>query len=722
MGCYQTNISGAEGIGIGTGSQNTIDILLGCPNPTTAANLCANLTLGGYSDWFLPSKDELNEMYLNIGQGNTLGLGNIGQFWGYLYWTSSEAGSNTAYAMNFGDGYMGHILKNYDGHVRAIRAFGGLPIYGCTDQTAINYNSIANNDDGSCLIPGCTDPTACNYDPTATIDDGSCEFISCSGCTDPIALNFNPTATIDDGSCVTIGSYYQGGIIFYLDGNGGGLIAAPFDQANSRWGCAGTLLSGVQSPAIGAGAGNTINIVSGCTTPNIAADICSDLTLGGYSDWFLPSLNELNQMYINRATINMTAIANGGGSFDELNTPWYYSSTQWNGVFARYQNFNTGIQDETNKYNIMKVRAVRAFSGASNPLPYGCMDVAGCNYDPNANTDDGSCTYPATNANCAGNCLAGFIDINGICVAFVYGCMDATACNYDPNANTDDGSCEFTTCAGCTDPTACTYDPSATIDDGSCVGLVGCTYIGSPSYDPLATCGDTTTQCLLIGDMFYGGMIFYLDGTGKGCVASMECINAACQVVCSSYSPDEFWSECGTPPQGTQIDAKFPWSTISCAPTMWLGADGAGMFDGRSNTIAILEYCDGCDGVYNANQTAARMAANAANNSSSGTKSSSCETDEWGNPNPDYARWFLPTKQQLNAMYNNIGPGNVLGLGNIGLFEETGYWSSTEESLDKAWRKSFDPSNGQNATRDKSTQYRVRAVRCFNCNIPGECD
>ena len=73
-------------------------------------------------------------------------------------------------------------------------------------------------------------------------------------------------------------------------------------------------------------------------------------------------------------------------------------------------------------------------------------------------------------------------------------------------------------------------------------------------------------------------------------------------------------------------------------------------------------------------------------------------------------------------MYNNIGPGNVLGLGNIGLFEHTGYWSSTEESLDKAWRKSFDPSNGQNATRDKSTQYRVRAVRCFNCNIPGECD
>jgi LPXTG-site transpeptidase (sortase) family protein len=53
-------------------------------------------------------------------------------------------------------------------------------------------------------IYGCTDPTALNYDPTATIDDGSCEYeppVEIPGCTDPEALNYDPGATIEDGSC-----------------------------------------------------------------------------------------------------------------------------------------------------------------------------------------------------------------------------------------------------------------------------------------------------------------------------------------------------------------------------------------------------------------------------------------------------------------------------------------------------------------------------------------
>ena len=49
----------------------------------------------------------------------------------------------------------------------------------------------------------------------------------------------------------------------------------------------------------------------------------------------------------------------------------------------------------------------------------------------------------------------------------VLGCTDSTACNYDSNANIDDGSCDFT-CYGCTDSAATNYDPYATIDDGSC--------------------------------------------------------------------------------------------------------------------------------------------------------------------------------------------------------------------------------------------------------------
>ena len=55
-------------------------------------------------------------------------------------------------------------------------------IFGCTDPTALNYNSNANVDNGTCtyeqeVVKGCTDPTAINYNPLATSDDGSCEYL-----------------------------------------------------------------------------------------------------------------------------------------------------------------------------------------------------------------------------------------------------------------------------------------------------------------------------------------------------------------------------------------------------------------------------------------------------------------------------------------------------------------------------------------------------------------
>ena len=80
---------------------------------------------------------------------------------------------------------------------------------GCTDPTALNYNSDAAIDDGSCeyepVVEGCMDPSATNYNPDATVDDGSCMYDEPDeeiyGCTDPSYSNYNPDATVDDGSC-----------------------------------------------------------------------------------------------------------------------------------------------------------------------------------------------------------------------------------------------------------------------------------------------------------------------------------------------------------------------------------------------------------------------------------------------------------------------------------------------------------------------------------------
>ena len=80
-------------------------------------------------------------------------------------------------------------------------------IDGCTEGLACNYDPMANNDDGSCIISGCTNPAADNYDPAANNDDGSCII---SGCTNPNAENYNPEANNDDGSCVATGCTYPG--------------------------------------------------------------------------------------------------------------------------------------------------------------------------------------------------------------------------------------------------------------------------------------------------------------------------------------------------------------------------------------------------------------------------------------------------------------------------------------------------------------------------------
>tara|TARA_Y100000356_G_scaffold129683_1_gene131026 strand:- start:36 stop:947 length:912 start_codon:yes stop_codon:yes gene_type:complete len=76
-------------------------------------------------------------------------------------------------------------------------------IWGCTDSTAFNYDSLANLDNGGCtpVILGCMQPLAFNYDANANTDDGSCvPYIY--GCIDPTMFNYDPTANTDNGNCI----------------------------------------------------------------------------------------------------------------------------------------------------------------------------------------------------------------------------------------------------------------------------------------------------------------------------------------------------------------------------------------------------------------------------------------------------------------------------------------------------------------------------------------
>jgi hypothetical protein len=65
--------------------------------------------------------------------------------------------------------------------------------------------------------------------------------------------------------------------------------------------------------------------------------------------------------------------------------------------------------------------------------------------------------------------------------------MDVASCNFNAEANVDDGSCEYVSCAGCTDPLAINYNPTATLADGSCEYTV---CLGDFNNDGVVTVSD----------------------------------------------------------------------------------------------------------------------------------------------------------------------------------------------------------------------------------------
>lgn len=104
---------------VGTGRTNTETLLVDSPNRGTAASYCAQLVVQDFSDWFLPSKDELDLLYKSLARNGT------GTFLreGYGYWSSSEYDERRAWGQGFSNGVQGRVEKTELLAVRAIRAF-----------------------------------------------------------------------------------------------------------------------------------------------------------------------------------------------------------------------------------------------------------------------------------------------------------------------------------------------------------------------------------------------------------------------------------------------------------------------------------------------------------------------------------------------------------------------------------------------------------------------
>jgi hypothetical protein len=164
------------------------------------------------------------------------------------------------------------------------------------------------------------------------------------------------------GVSINIGDSYGGGKVAYILQNGDpgyvagevhGLIAAPSDQVTTGivWSNAGNnIVTGATGTAIGTGLSNTNAIVSVQGAGSYAAKLCADLSLNGYTDWYLPSKDELNKLYINRAFV---------GGF--ANNVLYWSSTESGSASARAQDFTNVFQGNYSKNVSFYVRAIRSF-------------------------------------------------------------------------------------------------------------------------------------------------------------------------------------------------------------------------------------------------------------------------------------------------------------------------------------------------------------------------
>lgn len=287
----------------------------------------------------------------------------------------------------------------------------------------------------SCQYYGCTFTWACNYDPEAVLDDGSCttedlcgecggDGTSCEGCTDPVACNYDAFNIVDDGSC------------FYSPNGGACDCEAVMTLAD-------TLAPGETASMAVSGFGYVAAVTVFLEFENVYGDgsQASDLTviieapdgecrqIGGFdvdfgcsSSGFWPGAWDTNASgsFSGAATI---------GNAPEGNGVWFIRiGNGWSGSQGAYFSADISIYDLCLDVD-----------------PAGCTDPMGCNYNPAATVDDGSCDFETC-----------------------YGCTDVGACNFDLAVTVDDGSCEFESCAGCTDIEACNYDPAATIEDGSC--------------------------------------------------------------------------------------------------------------------------------------------------------------------------------------------------------------------------------------------------------------
>jgi hypothetical protein len=351
----------------------------------------------------------------------------------------------------------------------------GDEVNGCTDNTASNFNPLATEDDGSCIvsIPGCHVPIDCNYNPNfTTADPTMCSpqyggSTPCSGglmgsptplgmitlCDNVYACNYGEEGACEYTSCV--GCTNEAGCDYDADN----IYSTNCDY--TCYGCTNAAADNYNSenPA-------TIDdgscVVSGCTT-------------SGACNYSAEATNDDGSCEVTSCVgCNDTAACNYDASVT-LNEP--ISCVYPSGVCDTCSGASDGtgviVDGDSDDDGVCDADEVS-----------GCTDSDACNYNSSATDDDSSCLYTDACGECGGSGID--TDNDGTCDSEeIAGCMNSAACNYNPQA-TDDSGCDFASCVGCMDTAACNFDASATLNQ-----LLDCVY-PEAGYDCAGACNNDT--------------------------------------------------------------------------------------------------------------------------------------------------------------------------------------------------------------------------------------
>jgi len=414
-------------------------------------------------------------------------------------------------------------------------------IYGCTNPTYIEYDSLATHDDGSCMTLatyGCTDSTAFNYDPNADY------MLLTSPCTYDLILY---DAGGDSWGNCWLG-VEQGDSLYQFRINQNGIYSDTFElvlNSNDE-----VYFYYFEIPTIQQNS-QQLDIQTIQNSFKVENDF-GIIIHEGDNPWPGPNENKLRnyrsaldiyeaQPYCGNECIPvvmgcMDTLAYNYNSLANTSDTCYYNPGCTNPGYLEYytQGFVAGVNDgscstlavfgcmDTTAFNYDNTANVD--NGGCVPVIYGCMESLAFNYNPLANTpdtciaylygctdptmfnynslanaDDGSCipyVYGCTDTTMFNfNPLANAEYDPSNCIPYIYGCTDPSMLNYNPNANTEDFSC-VAYIYGCMDSTALNYDSTANTDNGSCVEIItGCMDQSAWNYDILANVHDTSA-CL----------------------------------------------------------------------------------------------------------------------------------------------------------------------------------------------------------------------------------